>query len=371
MLVENYFSGGDVEVFVAEDEKSFGDSLDVSEITLIEEGQIIPLFDFIEVRARQLSYTTRLVQGSMSFNPSVDNFVRRPLRGDTVWIRMSSVIYRPETAVVIDLIRLDNVWEHPSTIITDSALQLSVPFTARQMALVRRRRRDVDAEYISQFVDAGLPVPVVGTDRLASATEELYGRVVHVIDADTFEVLLTTGQQITVRLSTVDALEDPWKHLELCPTDYANHGLPLSDKKGGNTSAGSWVWPLHAPEFTPPELGGPGRAPTTDDLDLWGRYASCKMKELLEGKQVRLVREGGANPKDEYDRYLFSVYTIDGLDVEKYLIDEGLAQPLRLTSVDSARYALLQQRLAQARSAAGALGSRGVWHRFSPAYKTY
>lgn len=60
-------------------------------------------------------------------------------------------------------------------------------------------------------------------------------------------------------------------------------------------------------------------------VECFGNEASAHAKELLTGKQVKLVTDDTQTKYDKYGRLLAYVYTDDGLFVNKHMIEEGYA----------------------------------------------
>ena len=60
-------------------------------------------------------------------------------------------------------------------------------------------------------------------------------------------------------------------------------------------------------------------------VECFGKEASSKAKELLEGKKVRIETEASQGERDKYGRVLGYVYREDGLFFNKYMIEEGYA----------------------------------------------
>lgn len=60
-------------------------------------------------------------------------------------------------------------------------------------------------------------------------------------------------------------------------------------------------------------------------VECFGKEASAHAKELLTGKQVKLVTDDTQTKYDKYGRLLAYVYSDDGLFVNKHMIVEGYA----------------------------------------------
>lgn len=61
-------------------------------------------------------------------------------------------------------------------------------------------------------------------------------------------------------------------------------------------------------------------------IQCFGEKASLKTKELLNNRSISLVFNLNREQKDKYNRYLGYVYRDDGLDINKYLIENGYAK---------------------------------------------
>jgi micrococcal nuclease len=61
-------------------------------------------------------------------------------------------------------------------------------------------------------------------------------------------------------------------------------------------------------------------------IQCFGEQASLKTKELLNNRSISLVFNLNREQKDKYNRYLGYVYRDDGLDINKYLIENGYAR---------------------------------------------
>ncbi|MCX6703459.1 MAG: thermonuclease family protein [Candidatus Zambryskibacteria bacterium] len=60
-------------------------------------------------------------------------------------------------------------------------------------------------------------------------------------------------------------------------------------------------------------------------VECFGKEASAHAKELLAGKQVKIVSDDSQTKYDKYGRLLAYVYTEEGLFVNKHMIEEGYA----------------------------------------------
>jgi micrococcal nuclease len=60
-------------------------------------------------------------------------------------------------------------------------------------------------------------------------------------------------------------------------------------------------------------------------VECFGREASARAKELLEGKRVRLEADPSQDNQDKYGRLLRYAYLSDGTNVGKLMIEQGYA----------------------------------------------
>ena len=60
-------------------------------------------------------------------------------------------------------------------------------------------------------------------------------------------------------------------------------------------------------------------------VECFGKEASNKAKELLEGKKIRIETEQSQGERDKYGRLLGYVFREDGLFFNEYMISEGYA----------------------------------------------
>jgi len=67
-------------------------------------------------------------------------------------------------------------------------------------------------------------------------------------------------------------------------------------------------------------------------VECFGKEASAELKQLLTGKQVKLVTDDTQTKYDKYGRLLAYVYTEDGLFVNKHMIEEGYAYEYTYTA---------------------------------------
>ncbi len=92
-------------------------------------------------------------------------------------------------------------------------------------------------------------------------------------------------------------------------------------------------------------------------VQCFGKEASKRMKDLIEGKQVLLIEDPKADDRDKYGRLLRSVVRVeDSLDVNATLVNQGYANAYLSFPLDVKRKARLRLLEQQAKEA-----GRGLW----------
>jgi endonuclease YncB( thermonuclease family) len=414
MTTESYFAGGDIQVYIGpRGTTSYHDldPIDATSVTLIEDGQVMPLYDYVNHLARHFAFSTRLVSGAIEFNYSAnfenthrqgswaDPLGYQHLHGATMWVVLTNVEWWPETKVVRDVIRIDHVWEHAFQHTLEPIVSETVPFTGRTLAVVSRRTRRISAEEISGFTADPDRYILDRGKTLRQGIEEINGTVVKVIDGDTYYVEPAGGGElIQVRLVSVAVPEDPWKIYydreakEIirkdppCGTELTRAALDaawVSENTGFWRKNGELVTPdatLHLNHEESRQSTAGWERPTTRvrptraELDLWGRKVTCEVRTLLEGKAVRLVAPLGQAPVDKYKRSLLEVHlAADDTDVSEWLITRGYATVFDSTTLVTyedgeyySRSARLQEIAEQARALAGSDEAKGIWASTTP-----
>lgn len=173
-----------------------------------------------------------------------------------------------------------------------------VAVAAAGIGLIVADRPDVPQDVFGEEApaDASAIVPVMQ----ANAT------VLGVVDGDTFEALLANGETWTIRLLGVDT-----------------------------------------PETVDP------RKP----VQCFGKEASQKLTDLIDGTAVRIEDDPEADEVDRYGRLLRNVYLTDGTDVNALLVREGYARELTSYPQNADRKAELRTLEREARDA-----GRGLWN---------
>lgn len=376
-----YATGADVEVYLTDgpDRPPTWDPrsrLDVVGVSIVQEGNVIPLFDFADYLAKHFAYATRLVTGSLQFNVSSDYIHRFKQHGvlqdKTLWIVMTTVRWEPNTAVVRDTIRINHFWGHPWQHEPAPSATEYVPFSARVLELVERTVGVIDFDLMQPLFQAEGGAEIARSDFFKAKTTTLLGEVVApktrpsaaaiegVVDADTIWVR-PVGERtpLSIRLIGADAPETPKSSLEL---------------KGNEDNDPLWRWPAGAPTQVPESNGTGGASPTKAQLDGWGLHAKQVVRDMViaAGYQVRLISNIGTKPVDEFDRYLYDI-EIGGVSLTEYLIEAGLAVPFFTAAVEQTSSGTYTSSLARwrqlyetARSKAGQEGAQGIWASFEP-----
>lgn len=355
------------------------DELDVSEVSLIEDGEITPLYDFRRKTTDHFAYSRRQVTGKLVFNYS-ERFaqkMRRPLQsiqGRTLWVQVKYVQQNPLKRVR-DVYRIGAVWERPFRHAPDPTAQETVPFSGRDLLLVGRQTADLDSDLAADLAREEDRVYEVSSDDLFGKRQQRHlATVDEVEDGDTLYVTHeATGKDMTIRLASIDTPETPKE----------NPGA-----RKNPTDSDAYDWPASAPKHR-------GEPPTQSQLDDWGEYAKKKVKQWVEGKAVRLVTANGSPPKDQYGRFIFRVEVPSGLppmntaqagtDLGTHLVATGLAAPypsngfipaeklpegyegrMQPVEIRENRYvdhaSMLRQKVSELREQAGTEQANGIWY---------
>lgn len=378
LQAKSYATGADVSVYMTDDPvlpSRFDNELDVSEISIISEGESIPLYKFANALAGQFAYSTSVISGVLDFNYTGQsthrNHLSDPIHGKALWVVLSMVEWDAEVPrVVKDVYQLDHVWAHPFRHSPQPIAMETVPFTARSLSLVARQFREIRQDAIGSFVDESNIYKIEGRNLFPVQTEYVGNNtVVEVLDGDTYKIRLDSkygGETIRVRLIGADTPESK------------SH----SDYKRNENNDPSWRWPATAKARDENDLtlGVGGQSPSKDQLDEWGDHISVTMKGLFLGAKVDLITDPGVAPTDdpefnpfrnrETDRYLYRIRTKSGIDLSSYLIEEGYAVPFYTTSIETgdvsfqSRMAVLDRKYKAARDLAGTDSAKGIWYSF-------
>lgn len=152
----------------------------------------------------------------------------------------------------------------------------------------------------------------INTDKNKSQNQNEYLIVSKVIDGDTFK--MSNGEK--VRLIGIDT-----------PEKYDSDKLDRESKNSGRDK---------------------------ETIQKLGEEASLYVKNLVEGKRVKLVREDDYRDRDKYGRLLRYVYLEDGTFINAKIIEDGYANvynDAEITKIDEFRR--LEQEARQ--------NKRGLW----------
>lgn len=408
----NYLTGADVDVYLTEGntppDLDKDEPLDVASLSFIEEGQVIPLFDYHRSLTKHFAYTTRMVSGRLRFNftssyvrnyrhePNDRETNRRPMghmRGHTLWLVLNHVEWWPEVRVVRDMIRLSHVWEHPFSHSAEGLIQEDVPFSARDMQLVRRTSQTFDQALMNEALASDDPIRLLDASVMRGREEMEMARVLPegddgrdgIVDGDTIDVEIeATGEVQRIRFLTFNTAED-----------HRNIGADINEYDG-NVPGEEWRWPSGAESS---DRGQANTIPPTLELNRWGVYATDTLKRILPpGSRCMVIRDPSAPPEQTIDltaesqaqennedgfkrRVLRSVRTIEPIplpdgetnDIARYMIAWGLATPFTAAStefdVESGTWRNRMQRIErlfrETRAKAGTEEATGIWHSFN------
>jgi endonuclease YncB( thermonuclease family) len=348
------------------------EELDIAHVTIVQDGQATPLYEFTDRLAGEFMYSRSMVNVELQFNYSEQFSLKRrvpqiqQIRGNTLWLLLEKAQWWPEPAVVRDLVRIDEVYEHSFRHEPAPSASEQVPCTARGLTLVGRREQGIDTEPIARSIESG-DTPDV-PDAFQSDRSRYLGKVVEVTDGDTLKVKMeATGETVDVRLVGVDTPETA--------------DSPRLNRAG-------WTWPPEAGPNT--GRGTPSESPSPQQLVGWGEYAKRRAKEVFntkndgEGRAVWLVSDPGAAPVDDAEinptsddgRFLFQVkptvpLELPGGETERdygaWLLKRGLARHVDTTSIGAgreSRSAQLKRIYREARQQAGSSDAKGIWYAF-------
>jgi len=159
--------------------------------------------------------------------------------------------------------------------------------------------------------DTGKPTDVIGQEMPLYTNEDFVvlepnAQIVRVVDGDTFKAVLDgEDREWTVRMLGIDT-----------------------------------------PETVDP------RKP----VQCFGKEASQKLTDLIEGTRVRLDADPEADELDKYGRLLRNVFLTDGTDVNALMVQEGYAHELTSFPLNAERKVELRQLERDAKAS-----NRGLW----------
>lgn len=92
-------------------------------------------------------------------------------------------------------------------------------------------------------------------------------------------------------------------------------------------------------------------------VECFGKEASQRMHELVDGKRVRLDADPQADERDKYDRLLRNVVLEDGTDLNAAMVKDGYASAYLSFPLNPVRKRELKKLQEDAR-----IGGRGLWN---------
>lgn len=92
-------------------------------------------------------------------------------------------------------------------------------------------------------------------------------------------------------------------------------------------------------------------------VECFGKEASTRMKNLVDGQRVSLIADPQADERDKYGRLLRNVISGDGTDVNAAMVREGYAHAYLSFPLDPKRKRELKKLEQDAR-----IGRRGLWN---------
>lgn len=352
------------------------DPLDVKNVSIVEDGEITPLFHISRQTADHFAYSRRVVNGQLQLNYSEDHMERhrkpglQEIRDKTLWIVLDYTDWSPVRRVR-DIYRIGAVWEHPFRHEPQPHAAEQVPFSGRDLTLVERKTAAFDSDLLGELSRSGGEREIQADQLFRERKNRYMATVQSVPDGDTLKVSLdASGQEITIRLAGVDTMETPQK---------------LGKEKKANPGRGQfsrWWWPS---DVAPPSYySGPENKPvhpTQPQLDEWGIFVGQQVRNWLpQGSKVWLVTDQGTAPKGAFGRYIFRVDPVQPLpmppgrsgettNLGRHLIKCGYAIPYPSDSVAAGldgNYENVSARIDRlynaAKDAAGTSEANGVWY---------
>lgn len=291
--------------------------LDVKNITVVEDGQITPLYHISRQTADHFCYSRKQINGNLNMNFSED-YMRRhrsplqDIRDKTMWVVLDYVDWRPMRRVK-DIYRIGAVWEHPFRHEPQPHAAEQIPFTARDLALISRKTALFDVDEFDRFTQ-GEQRTVQANDLFRARNNRYLGTVDLVEDGDSLDVTIdSTGKSVTIRLAGTDTPEKDstvatkaksnpvrydytayrWPSDAPRPTNYSGDESAAKDEQKERWGNDVSDWPVQ---------------PTQSQLDQWGRLIRDHVKHILpQGSKVWVVTDQGTAPQGEFGRYVFRI----------------------------------------------------------------
>lgn len=170
---------------------------------------------------------------------------------------------------------------------------------------------------VSSFILFG--VTSTPPEEIAKPTVDQNNKVVEVVATTTEEKLATTTKPVAVtnKVTTTQPVITTPK------TDPQYTYYSVTEVVDGDTvkvNINGTIETLRLIGLDTPETVDPRK-----EVQCFGKEASNKGKELLNGKKVRLEKDSTQGDKDKYRRTLAYIYTESGIFYNKYMIEQGYA----------------------------------------------
>lgn len=170
---------------------------------------------------------------------------------------------------------------------------------------------------VSSFILFG--VTSTPPEEIAKPTVDQNNKVVEVVATTTEEKLSTTTKPVAVtnKVTTTQPVITAPK------TDPQYTYYSVTEVVDGDTvkvNINGTIETLRLIGLDTPETVDPRK-----EVQCFGKEASNKGKELLNGKKVRLEKDSTQGDKDKYGRTLAYIYTESGIFYNKYMIEQGYA----------------------------------------------
>lgn len=170
---------------------------------------------------------------------------------------------------------------------------------------------------VSSFILFG--VTSTPPEEIAKPTVDQNNKVVEVVATTTEEKLSTTTKPVAVtnKVTTTQPV------ITVPKTDPQYTYYSVTEVVDGDTvkvNINGTIETLRLIGLDTPETVDPRK-----EVQCFGKEASNKGKELLNGKKVRLEKDSTQGDKDKYGRTLAYIYTEGGIFYNKYMIEQGYA----------------------------------------------
>jgi endonuclease YncB( thermonuclease family) len=305
-LTERYPTGTEYEVYMS-DPLDGGETdaitpdfssmtpLDAKSLSLIEDGEVTPLYDAFQHNPDHFAYSRRQVNGAlqMHFTEEFSNRYRRPLqsiRDKTLWVVLNYTQWQPVRQVE-DVYRISSVYERPFRHDPRPTAIEQVPFSGRDLRLVERRSATLDDNLLADMSRDEDAFEVSASDLFRERQKRYLATVVSAEDGDTVTVRLdSTQQELTIRLAGVDTPEKQ---------------SGLSRKKDNDPTA--WESLIKKNDYL-----------SVDQLDVWGKFIRDEARKWLgltsdRSRKVWLVTDPATAPTGAFGRYVFRIETTEPL----------------------------------------------------------